>query len=43
MYVGRAGVLDGMPGLILAELYAYYTFIKYATLWELGRSANSHP
>ena len=35
MYLGRAGFLDGMPGLILSGLYAYYTFIKYAKLWEL--------
>ena len=37
MYLGRAGFLDGMPGLILSGLYAYYTFIKYAKLWELTR------
>ena len=37
MFVLRAGFLDGMPGLILAGLYAYYTFIKYAKLWELSR------
>jgi hypothetical protein len=37
MYLGRAGFLDGMPGLILSGLYAYYTFIKYAKLWELSR------
>ena len=37
MFVLRAWFLDGMPGLILAGLYAYYTFIKYAKLWELRR------
>ena len=37
MYVGRAGVLDGTPGLILAVLYAYYTLIKYAKLWALQK------
>jgi glycosyltransferase involved in cell wall biosynthesis len=37
MYLGRAGCLDGKPGLILAGLYAYYTFVKYATLWELRK------
>ncbi len=41
MYVGRAGFLDGMPGLILSGLYAYYTFIKYAKFWELSREARS--
>lgn len=37
MYVWRAGFLDGIPGLILAGLYAYYTFVKYAKLWERCR------
>jgi len=37
MYVVRRGFLDGMPGLILSGLYAYYTFIKYAKFWELTR------
>ena len=35
MYLWRAGFLDGMPGLILSGLYAYYTFVKYAKVWEL--------
>ena len=39
MYIGRAGFLDGMPGLILSGLYAYYTFIKYAKFWDLARNA----
>jgi glycosyltransferase involved in cell wall biosynthesis len=38
MYVARAGYLDGMPGLILSGLYAYYTFVKYAKFWELARN-----
>jgi glycosyltransferase involved in cell wall biosynthesis len=37
MYGLRRGFLDGMPGLILSLLYAYYTFVKYAKLWEAGR------
>jgi len=37
MYVFRQGFRDGMPGLILALLYAYYGFVKYAKLWELTR------
>jgi glycosyltransferase involved in cell wall biosynthesis len=37
MYLVRAGFRDGMPGLILSGLYAYYTFIKYAKLWELTK------
>jgi glycosyltransferase involved in cell wall biosynthesis len=39
MYVGRAGFLDGMPGLILSGLYAYYTFVKYAKFWESQKDA----
>jgi glycosyltransferase involved in cell wall biosynthesis len=35
MYGLRRGFLDGMPGLILSGLYGYYTFMKYAKLWEL--------
>lgn len=38
MYVARSGWRDGMPGLILAGLYAYYTFIKYATFWEMTQN-----
>jgi hypothetical protein len=37
MYLLRGGYRDGMPGLILSGLYAYYTFLKYAKLWELTR------
>ncbi|HJR77577.1 MAG TPA: glycosyltransferase family 2 protein [Nitrospiraceae bacterium] len=39
MYLGRGGCLDGVPGLILSGLYAYYTFIKYARFWELRSQA----
>ena len=34
MYGLRQGFRDGMPGLILSLFYAYYTFVKYAKLWE---------
>ena len=37
MYGLRQGFRDGMPGLILSLLYAYYTFVKYAKLWERAR------
>ena len=44
MYVVRQGFRDGIPGLILGLLYAYYSFIKYAKLWERTRPANGrHP
>ena len=41
MYVMRLGLLDGMPGLILSGLYTYYTFVKYAKLWELEQVSQS--
>ena len=34
MFVFRGGIFDRTPGLILSILYAYYTFVKYAKLWE---------
>lgn len=35
VYLMQQGFRDGRRGLILATLYAYYTFLKYAKLWEL--------
>ena len=37
MYVFQAGFLDGLPGLLVAVLGSYYTFLKYAKLWELEK------
>lgn len=34
----KGGLLDGRRGVILAALGAYYSFSKYAKLWELERS-----
>ena len=34
MYILRLGFLDGMHGMLLAVLYGYYTFLKYARAWE---------
>jgi glycosyltransferase involved in cell wall biosynthesis len=33
-FVAWRGFLDGVPGLIITGLHAYYTFFKYAKLWE---------
>jgi len=33
-YLLKLGFLDGIPGLVIAVSTAYYTFIKYAKLWE---------
>jgi glycosyltransferase involved in cell wall biosynthesis len=34
MFFLRRGFLDGKYGLILSLLYGYYTFLKYAKIWE---------
>ncbi|PMP70323.1 MAG: glycosyltransferase family 2 protein [Thermodesulfovibrio aggregans] len=34
MYILRAGFLDGLRGFILAVLYSFYSFLKYAEAWE---------
>jgi glycosyltransferase involved in cell wall biosynthesis len=39
MYFARQGFRDRTPGLILAILYTYYSFVKYAKLWERTSSA----
>ena len=39
MYFLRRGFMQGKTGLILSTLYMYYTFLKYAKLWELEREA----
>jgi glycosyltransferase involved in cell wall biosynthesis len=35
VFAAQQGFRDGRHGLVLAALYAYYTFLKYAKLWEL--------
>jgi glycosyltransferase involved in cell wall biosynthesis len=37
MYLVHRGFLDGRHGLLLASLYSYYVFLRYAKAWELGR------
>ena len=34
MYILKAGFRDGIQGFILSYIYSYYTFLKYAKLWE---------
>lgn len=34
MFLIRRGFLDGVRGLILASVYSFYTFLKYAKVWE---------
>jgi hypothetical protein len=37
-YVVRLGFLDGLTGLQVAMLAAFYSFAKQARLWELHRA-----
>jgi len=41
MYLLRAGFLDGWRGLLVSSLGAFYVFLKYAKLRELGRGPPS--
>jgi glycosyltransferase involved in cell wall biosynthesis len=41
-YVIRLGMLDGLPGLIMATNHAFTVFLKYARLWEKGIGEVSH-
>ncbi|MDY6825247.1 MAG: glycosyltransferase family 2 protein [Thermodesulfobacteriota bacterium] len=35
-YVWKRGILDGLPGLIIAVNSAFYVFLKHAKTWEQG-------
>lgn len=39
VYIVRLGFLDGRAGYMVARLGAYFTFLKYARLWDLTRQA----
>ena len=34
-YVARGGFKDGVAGLVISAMNAYYVFLKFAKLWEL--------
>ncbi len=38
-YVLEQGFRDGLPGFLIACFHGYYTFVKYAKLWELQHSS----
>jgi glycosyltransferase involved in cell wall biosynthesis len=38
-YLAHGGIRDGIPGLIISGLNAYYVFLKFAKLWELQHHA----
>ena len=39
-YIARGGIRDGVPGLIISSLNAYYVFLKFAKLRELQASGD---
>jgi len=43
VYFFKRSVLDGFPGLIIAVVSAYATFMRYAKVWELSRSGQQNP
>ena len=36
VFILKKGFLDGLAGLTISSLHAYYVFLKYAKLYELG-------
>jgi glycosyltransferase involved in cell wall biosynthesis len=34
-YIGKQGFRDGIPGLIVSTMNAYYVFLKFAKLWQM--------
>jgi (heptosyl)LPS beta-1,4-glucosyltransferase len=41
-YIARGGFRDGVPGLIISAMNAYYVFLKFAKLWELEHVTHTH-
>jgi glycosyltransferase involved in cell wall biosynthesis len=44
-YLLRGGFRDGVPGLIISTLNAYYVFLKFSKLWQLQHptASTEHP
>jgi len=38
-YIWKGGILDGLPGFLIALIIAFGVYLKYAKLWELERQA----
>jgi glycosyltransferase involved in cell wall biosynthesis len=39
-YILKQGFRDGTPGLIIAFIESFHSFLKYAKLWEMAQNAN---
>lgn len=42
MYFLKKGFLEGFYGILLSGLYSFYTFSKYAKLWEIEKKEKKH-
>lgn len=42
MYFLKKGFLEGFYGILLSGLYSFYTFSKYAKLWEMEKKEKKH-
>ena len=42
-YLVRRGCVQGVPGLVVSLMNAYYVFLKYAKLWELRNEQHRAP
>ena len=40
-YILRGGFRDGMAGLVISAMNAYYVGLKFAKLWELWSTAST--
>ena len=40
-YLLRGGFRDGVPGLIISTLNAYYVFLKFAKLWQIQHATDA--
>ncbi len=40
-YIARGGIRDGIPGLVVSAMNAYYVFLKFAKRWELDQAPPS--
>ncbi len=41
-YLLKGGIGDGVPGLVISAMNAYYVFLKFAKLWELRTVETLH-
>jgi glycosyltransferase involved in cell wall biosynthesis len=42
-YLLKRGIADGVPGLVISAMNAYYVLLKFAKLWEIQQAAAARP